>query len=168
MPHTGHASCEVCGAVIKSWSESTHVAIFELVKSCGRKAGAYSRDGTCTTINPRRICLIAGLRQGFDAPGSPNRTQRPTDPTRVHSGIVGRTSTNERWQAEGCGRRMTDKHPKRRLGTQPAGGWGCHTQTPKLGRCAWNFFRARLVFTRTGFQCLGRPRWATPLSPSGV
>jgi hypothetical protein len=32
MPHTGHASCEVCGAVIESWLESTHVAIFELVK----------------------------------------------------------------------------------------------------------------------------------------
>src|ERR1700687_2410871 len=36
-----------------------------------------------------------------------------TDPTRVHTGIVGRTSTNERWQAEDCGRQMTDKHPKR-------------------------------------------------------
>src|SRR5260370_5226305 len=30
--------------------------------------------------------------------------------TRVHTGIVGRTSTNERWQAEDCGRQMTDKH----------------------------------------------------------
>ena len=27
--------------------------------------------------------------------------------------FVGRTSTNERWQAEDCGRQMTDKHPKR-------------------------------------------------------
>jgi hypothetical protein len=81
-----------------------------------RKAGAYSRDGTCTTINPRRICLIARLRQGFDAPGDPSRTQRPTDQTRVHTGIVGRTPTNERWQAEDCGRRMTGTHPKR-LGT---------------------------------------------------
>jgi hypothetical protein len=80
------------------------------------KAGAYSRDGTCTTINPRRICLIAGLRQGFDAPGNPSRTQRPTDQTRVHTGIVGRTSTDERWQAEDCGRRMTGTHPNA-LGT---------------------------------------------------
>jgi hypothetical protein len=32
MPHTGHVSCEVCGAVLESWSESTHVATFELVK----------------------------------------------------------------------------------------------------------------------------------------
>ena len=32
MPHTGHASCEVCGAVLESWLESTHVAIFKLVK----------------------------------------------------------------------------------------------------------------------------------------
>jgi hypothetical protein len=32
MPHTGHVSCDVCGAVLESWSESTHVATFELVK----------------------------------------------------------------------------------------------------------------------------------------
>ena len=32
MPHTGHVSCEVCGAVLESWLESTHVATFELVK----------------------------------------------------------------------------------------------------------------------------------------
>src|SRR6202521_278243 len=51
--------------------------------------------------------------KGFDAPDNPSRTQRPTDPTRVHTGIVGRTSTNERWQAEDCGRQMSDKHPKR-------------------------------------------------------
>jgi hypothetical protein len=32
VPHTGHASCKVCGATLESWIESTHVAIFELVK----------------------------------------------------------------------------------------------------------------------------------------
>jgi hypothetical protein len=32
MPHTGRASCEVCGAVLESWLESTHVAAFELIK----------------------------------------------------------------------------------------------------------------------------------------
>jgi hypothetical protein len=32
MPHSGHVSCEVCGAVLESWVESTHVATFELVK----------------------------------------------------------------------------------------------------------------------------------------
>src|SRR5438445_876557 len=32
MPHSGHVSCEVCGAVLESWAESTHVATFELVK----------------------------------------------------------------------------------------------------------------------------------------
>ena len=32
MPHTGHASCEVCGATVESWLESTHVATFELIK----------------------------------------------------------------------------------------------------------------------------------------
>src|ERR1700736_1543452 len=64
-------------------------------------------------IDPRGIRLVAGLRQGFGAPDNPSRTQRPTDPTRVHTGIVGRTSTNERWQAEDCGRQMTDRHPKR-------------------------------------------------------
>lgn len=88
--------------------------------------GAYSHDGTrlvCTTINPRRICLIAGLRQGFDAPGNPSRTERPTNPTRVHTGIVGRTSTNERWQAEDCGRQMTGTAPR----------WG-HSLTLRLRR----------------------------------
>jgi hypothetical protein len=76
----------------------------------------YPRDGTrlvCTTIDPRRIRLVAGLRQGCGAPPNPGRTQRTTNQTRVHTGIVGRTSTNERWQAEDCGRRMTDKQPKR-------------------------------------------------------
>ena len=32
MPHSGHVSCEVCGAVLESWAEDTHVATFELVK----------------------------------------------------------------------------------------------------------------------------------------
>jgi hypothetical protein len=32
VPHTGHASCKVCGATLESWLESTHVATFELVK----------------------------------------------------------------------------------------------------------------------------------------
>ena len=67
MPHTGHVSCEVCGAVLESWVESTHVATFELVKRQDRKP----------------------------------------------AGIIWRTPTNEGWQAEDCGTRMTDKHPKR-------------------------------------------------------
>ena len=37
MPHTGHVSCEVCGAVLKSRLESTHFATFELVKRPDRK-----------------------------------------------------------------------------------------------------------------------------------
>jgi hypothetical protein len=37
MPHTGHVSCEVCGAVLESWLESTHFATFELVKRPDRK-----------------------------------------------------------------------------------------------------------------------------------
>jgi hypothetical protein len=51
---------------------------------CGRitglnraAVGAYSLDGTklvCTTINPRRVRLVAALCQGFDAPGNPRRT----------------------------------------------------------------------------------------------
>ena len=32
VPHTGHASCEVCGATLESWLGSTHFGIFELVK----------------------------------------------------------------------------------------------------------------------------------------
>ena len=77
---------------------------------------AYSRDGTrlvCFTTDPRRICLVAALRQGSGAPHNPARTQGPIDPTRIHTGIAGRTSTNKRWQTEDCGRRVTDKHPKR-------------------------------------------------------
>ena len=37
VPHTGHASCKVCGATLESWLESTHVATFELVKRPDRK-----------------------------------------------------------------------------------------------------------------------------------
>jgi hypothetical protein len=73
--------------------------------------GAYLRDGTglvCTTADPRRIRIAAELRQRADAPHNPARTQRPTDTTRIHTGIAGRTSTNQRWQAKDCGRRMTD------------------------------------------------------------
>ena len=88
---------------------------------CGRMTGLNGSAGGAylenvrfvCAIDPRRIRLVAGLRQGFDAPDNASRTQRPIDPTRVHTGIVGRTSTNERWQAEDCGRQMTDKHPKR-------------------------------------------------------
>jgi hypothetical protein len=89
---------------------------------CGRVTGLNGRAGGSyleneprfvSAIDPRRIRLVAGLRQGFDAPDNPSRTQRPTDPTRVYTGIVGRTSANERWQAEDCGRQMTDKHRKR-------------------------------------------------------
>jgi hypothetical protein len=32
VPHTGEATCEVCGAVLESWSENTHVPSFELVR----------------------------------------------------------------------------------------------------------------------------------------
>src|SRR3979411_2035010 len=32
VPHTGHASCKICGATLESWLESTHVATFELIK----------------------------------------------------------------------------------------------------------------------------------------
>src|SRR6202048_3821326 len=84
----------------------------------GSAGGAYLENDprfVCAS-GPRRIRLVAGLRQGFDAPDNPSRTQRPTDPTRVHTGIVGRTSTNERWQAEDCGRQMSDKHRKRSRG----------------------------------------------------
>src|SRR5207344_2661088 len=33
----------------------------------------------CTTTDPRRIWLVGEMRQGFDAPHNPGRTQRPTD-----------------------------------------------------------------------------------------
>jgi hypothetical protein len=37
MPHTGHASCKVCGAVLEFWLESIHFGTFELVKRPDRK-----------------------------------------------------------------------------------------------------------------------------------
>ena len=32
VPHTGDAVCTVCGAALESWSESTHVPIYELIE----------------------------------------------------------------------------------------------------------------------------------------
>ena len=37
VPHTGDAICAVCGAALESWSESTHVPIYELIKRPDRK-----------------------------------------------------------------------------------------------------------------------------------
>jgi hypothetical protein len=31
VPHTGHASCTICGDTLEYWVENTHFAIFELV-----------------------------------------------------------------------------------------------------------------------------------------
>jgi len=42
VPHTGHASCKVCGATLESWLESTHVATFEPVKRPDGKPGSGS------------------------------------------------------------------------------------------------------------------------------
>src|SRR5260370_15647674 len=44
VPHTGHASCKVCGATLESWLESTHVATFELVKRPDGKPGSGNPD----------------------------------------------------------------------------------------------------------------------------
>jgi len=38
MPHTGHANCTVCGDTLEAWLESTHVAIYELVKRPATKS----------------------------------------------------------------------------------------------------------------------------------
>src|SRR5258705_10072262 len=37
VPHTGHASCTVCGAALESWRESPHVPTYELVERPERK-----------------------------------------------------------------------------------------------------------------------------------
>jgi hypothetical protein len=37
LPHTGGAACEICGAVLEAWWESTHVPSFELVKRPDRE-----------------------------------------------------------------------------------------------------------------------------------
>ena len=37
MPHTGDAVCTACGAALESWSESTHVPIYELIERPDRK-----------------------------------------------------------------------------------------------------------------------------------
>ncbi len=42
VAHTGGASCEVCGAVLEAWWESTHVPSFELVKGPDGKPGSGS------------------------------------------------------------------------------------------------------------------------------
>ena len=31
VPHTGHASCTICGDTLEYWVDDTHLAIFELV-----------------------------------------------------------------------------------------------------------------------------------------
>ena len=38
VPHTGDAICAVCGAALESWSESTHVPIYELIERPDRKS----------------------------------------------------------------------------------------------------------------------------------
>jgi hypothetical protein len=35
--HTGDAVCTVCGAALESWSESTHVPIYELIERPDKK-----------------------------------------------------------------------------------------------------------------------------------
>jgi hypothetical protein len=37
VPHTGDAICAVCGAALETWSESTHVPIYELIERPDRK-----------------------------------------------------------------------------------------------------------------------------------
>ena len=37
VPHTGDAICAVCGAALESWSENTHVPIYELIERPDRK-----------------------------------------------------------------------------------------------------------------------------------
>jgi hypothetical protein len=37
VTHTGDAICAVCGAALESWSESTHVPIYELIERPDRK-----------------------------------------------------------------------------------------------------------------------------------
>ena len=37
VPHTGDAICVVCGAALESWSESTHVPMYELIERPDRK-----------------------------------------------------------------------------------------------------------------------------------
>jgi hypothetical protein len=37
VPHTGDAICAVCGAALESWSETTHVPIYELIERPDRK-----------------------------------------------------------------------------------------------------------------------------------
>ena len=37
VPHTGDAVCTICGAALESWSESTHVPIYELIERPDKK-----------------------------------------------------------------------------------------------------------------------------------
>jgi hypothetical protein len=67
MPHTGHVSCEVCGAVLESWLESTHFATFELVKRPDRKLSAPTPGGFVLRV--RAMVIIqqqGGFRTSYD------------------------------------------------------------------------------------------------------
>src|SRR5438552_1210740 len=67
-----------------------------------------------STTSSRSIwALRLSLSIGTVLNTAPHSARRPPPEAYVHTGTVGRTSTNERWQAEDCGRQMTDKHPKR-------------------------------------------------------
>jgi hypothetical protein len=37
VPHTGDAICAVCGTALETWSESTHVPVYELIVRPDRK-----------------------------------------------------------------------------------------------------------------------------------
>ena len=44
IPHTGDAICTVCGAALESWSESTHVASYELIERPDRSWNDQDRE----------------------------------------------------------------------------------------------------------------------------
>ena len=54
VPHTGDAICAVCGAALESWSESTHVPMYELIEHPDRKAGMTSVTGEIPASCPFR------------------------------------------------------------------------------------------------------------------
>jgi hypothetical protein len=77
MPHAGRASCEVCGAVLESWLESTHVAAFVAIVCWW---SPYSQPGSrLLTVASRAEWPFRGLRSGGRAGGVPATQPSPTN-----------------------------------------------------------------------------------------
>jgi len=65
MPHTGHVSCEGCGAVLESWVESTHVPTFELVKRPDGKPAHHRRMAPAPPLTHEEFVSLRDCAKGL-------------------------------------------------------------------------------------------------------